>query len=94
VLADPDGADIVYILLDDPGFDPDHPSYQFTDLQNGVEFYFTVSAVDDDGESDMSNKISGTNGDSNTNMDSNLTPSQNSTSGSGASGGSFISTLR
>jgi hypothetical protein len=94
VLADPNDANMVYIALNDPAFDPDHPSYQFTNLQDGVEYFFTVSAVYEDGESDMSNEISGQYGisDPNPSGGSNLSPTQSSSTGS-SSGGCFISSL-
>jgi hypothetical protein len=60
VVADPDSADVVCISLDDPHFDPDHPGYEITGLLDGVKYYFAVSAVYEDGESDLSNEISGT----------------------------------
>lgn len=59
VKADPNSAQNVYIPLDHPDFDPDHPSYKITDLPDDVVCYFAVAAVYKDGESDMSNEISG-----------------------------------
>ena len=59
VLTDPDGANYVYIALNDPDFNLDQPGYTVSGLQADVEYYFTVSAVYEDGESDMSNEISG-----------------------------------
>jgi hypothetical protein len=99
VLADPDGADIVFISLSDPDFDPDQPSYNLTGLQDDIEYFFTVSAVYEDGESAMSNEISGIRNstdatpDSNPPSESNLTPNPSSTPGTGSSGGCFISSL-
>jgi hypothetical protein len=94
VTADPDGADIVYISLDDPDFDPDQPAFEITDLEDDVEYYFTVTAIYEDGESDMSNEVSGTNSHTETSPDSNLQyVNSNSTFTGSSSGGCFINIL-
>ena len=71
VLSDPDGADYIYIALNDPDFNPDLPGFTVSGLQDDVEYYFTVSAVYEDGESDMSNEISGIRNGSDTPQDPN-----------------------
>ena len=96
VTADPDSADLVYIALDDPDFNPDQPGCMVSDLQEDVEYYFAVSAVYEDGESDLSNEISGTRSSSDSHQNSSppnsgLTPT--GSSGSGSSGGCFINSL-
>ena len=60
VRTNPESAKIVYIPLDSRDFNPDQPAYEVTGLQNDVKYFFIVTAVYKDGESDMSNEISGT----------------------------------
>jgi hypothetical protein len=99
VTTDPDNADYIYIALDDPDFDPDQPGYTVSDLEEDVEYYFTVSAVYEDGESGMSNEISSIRSSSDTPQDSSLpnngslSPTPAGSSGGGSSGGCFINSL-
>ena len=93
VTADPDNADIIYISLDDPDFDPDQPAFEIADLDDDVEYYFTVTAMYKGGESDMSNEISSTNGDIEASPDSSLQYIDSTSTSSGSSGGCFINTL-
>lgn len=88
VTAVPDSADMIYISLDDPDFDPGQPAFKVTGLQDGVKYYFTVTAVYEDGESDMSNEVSGINGSSLASSESNT-----ASTSSGSSGGCFINYL-
>jgi Fibronectin type III domain len=89
VLADPDGAEMVYIDLTDPGFDRDQPSYTVTDLLKNVRYYFTVTAVYADDESDMSNETSAIK----TSSGSTLNSNSDSSSSAGSGAGCFISSL-
>jgi hypothetical protein len=99
VMADPDSADFIYIALNDPDFNPDQPGFTVTGLEDDVEYFFAVSAVYEDGESDLSNEISNIRNSSDTPPDStppsdvNLSPTPTSASGTGSSGGCFISSL-
>jgi hypothetical protein len=99
VLDDLDSADFIYIALDDPDFNPDQPSYKVPDLEADVEYYFTVSAVYEDEESDTSNEISSIRSSSDTPQDSSLpnngslSPTPAGSSGGGSSGGCFINSL-
>jgi uncharacterized membrane protein YgcG len=86
VQADPNGATLIYIALTDPDFDPDHPNYTVTDLQNDINYFFTITAMVDDDESGMSNEVSATNGVSAIDQANSGTPS----GGSGGGGGCFI----
>jgi hypothetical protein len=82
VQADPDESTMVYIPSEEPGFDPNHPSYTVTGLEDHTEYYFTVTAMVGDEESGMSNEVSAANGAAGLGS----TPSGNS-------GGCFIDTL-
>jgi hypothetical protein len=64
VLENPDDSIMIYIPLSQEGFDPESPSYTVTGLKDNVEYYFTISAVDKDEESGMSNEVSGISRDS------------------------------
>lgn len=91
--ADPDIADLIYIDISDPDFDPDHPSYQVTGLSDSERYYFVVSAMYNDGESGMSNEVSsivGAGGEQN----SSINASTDDTSAGSSSGGCFIDSLR
>jgi hypothetical protein len=97
VLADPDNANTIYIALNDPDFDPQHPAYTVSGLNDNTTYFFTVTAVYNDGESDMSNQISNTN---TTPKTTSNTPSaglsgngNTTTTGSSGGGGCFITTL-
>lgn len=93
VAADPDGANFVYISLTDPGFDPNHPSYQVTGLSDSERYYFVVTAMYNDDESSMSNEvssISGTGG----GQTSSINAGTDDNSAGSSSGGCFIDSLR
>lgn len=99
VLSDPDSANFIYIALDDPAFNPDQPAFTVSGLEEGVEYYFTVSAVYEDEESVMSNEISSIRSSSDTAQDSSppsngsLSPTPAGSSIGGSSGGCFINSL-
>lgn len=91
--ADPDDADLVYIPLTDPDFDPDNPTYQVTGLSDSVRYYFAVTAMYNDDESGMSNEVSailGTGGGQNSIID---TGTDEPSAGS-SSGGCFFDSLK
>jgi hypothetical protein len=91
--ADPGNANLIYIPLSDPGFDPDHPSYQVTGLTDSEQYYFVVTAMYNDDESGMSNEVSatvGTGGEQN----SSINASTDGTSAGSSGGGCFIDSLR
>ena len=101
VADNPDNANLIFIPLTEPGFDPDQPSYQVTGLSENVRYYFTVAAMYNDEESAMSNEASGmlnansgtpdgSPGGSNTNVNS---TADNSTGGS-SSAGCFIDSFK
>ena len=93
VAADPDNANLIYIPLTDPEFDPDNPSYQVTGLTNSERYYFVVTAMYNDNESGMSNEVSaivGTDGGQN----SSINNSTESSSAGSSGGGCFIESLQ
>ena len=96
VATDPDGADLVYIPLTDPGFDPDQPSYQVTGLSENVRYFFVVTAIYNNDESTMSNEASAVAAQTGSNYSaptSVASSADNSASGS-SSGGCFIDSIQ
>ena len=93
VAADPDGADLIYIPLGDPEFDPDNPSFQVTGLSDSVRYYFVVTAMYGDEESTMSNEVSAltsTGGGQSRSIDA----AADGTSAGSSGGGCFIDSLK
>jgi hypothetical protein len=101
VSENPDGANLIYIPLTEPGFDPDQPSYQVTGLLENVRYYFTVTALYNDDESAMSNEVSGmldsdsgTLGGSPSGSSSDVNSTADSSTGGSSSAGCFIDSLK
>lgn len=93
VAADPDGANLIYIPLTDPDFDPDQPSYQVTGLTDSERYYFIVTAMYNDDESGMSNEVSAIIG-AGGGQNSSINASSDGTSAGSSNGGCFIDSLR
>jgi hypothetical protein len=93
VAADPNGADLVYISLTDPDFDPANPSYEVTGLSDTERYYFVVTAMYGDEESGTSNEVStlaGTAGGQNSSINAGTAD----TPAGSSSGGCFIDSLQ
>ena len=93
--ADPYSANLVYIPLTDPDFDPGNPSYQVTGLSDSQRYYFVVTAMYNDDESGMSNEVSAIIGPADgQNSSINTTTDSTSAGSSSSSGGCFIDSLK
>jgi hypothetical protein len=90
---DPYGANLVYIPLTDPDFDPDNPNYQVTGLSDSETYYFVVTAMYNDDESGMSNEVSAIAG-SGSGQHSSINAATNGSSAGSSSGGCFIDSLK
>lgn len=91
--ADPYSANLIYIPLTDPDFDPDHPSYQVTGLSDSARYYYVVTAMYNDDESEMSNEVTSMNGIGG-GQTSSINASTDGSSAGSSSGGCFIDSLR
>jgi hypothetical protein len=91
--ADPYEANLIYIPLTDPDFDPNNPSYQVTGLSDSDRYYFVVSAMYDNDESGMSNEVSATTS-TGAGQNSSINDGESNTSAGSSSGGCFIDSLR
>jgi hypothetical protein len=91
--ADPESADLIYIPLTDPDFDPDNPSYQVTGLSDSETYYFVVTAMYNDDESGISNEVSAAAG-GGSGQNSSINASTDSTSAGSSGGGCFIDSLK